>query len=213
MKTDQFIEILSSDLHPVKRGVVGKTLAWALIVGGAAAFGLMLVSVGVRPGLFGGTGPTFLALKLAFTISLIGAGAAFLSAASHPGRSSRKRFLLAFLPFVAVALLALGAVLLSAPMARHGMVFAAEWLTCLVCIPLFAIVPFAALIWALRMGAPTDLRRTGAIAGLVAGSLGAAAYAFHCSGDSLPFIAIWYGTPILLWTLIGAALGPRLLRW
>jgi hypothetical protein len=213
VKTDQFIDILSTDLQPVKRGVVGKALAWALVIGGAAAFGVMLVSVGIRPGLFAGTGTLFLVLKLIFTLSLIGAGAAFLSAASHPGRSSRKRFLLAFLPFLAVALLGLGAVLLSAPAARHEMVFASEWLTCLVCIPLFAIIPFAVLILALRLGAPTDLNRTGAIAGLVAGSLGAAAYAFHCSGDSLPFIALWYGIPILLWTLIGAMLGPRLLRW
>jgi hypothetical protein len=213
VKTGQFIDILSTDLQPVKRGVVGKAMAWALIIGGAAAFGAMLVSVGIRPGLFGGTGALFLALKLVFTVSLIGAGAAFLSAASHPGRSSRKRFLLAFLPFLAMALLGLGAVLLSAPTARHEMVFGAEWLTCLVCIPLFAIIPFAVLILALRLGAPTDLKRTGAIAGLVAGSIGAAAYAFHCSGDSLPFIALWYGIPILLWTAIGAVLCPRLLRW
>lgn len=213
MKTDQFIDVLSSDLQPVKRGIVGKTLAWALVIGGSAAFGLMLVSVGIRPGIFGGPGLAFLALKLLFTLSLIGTGAALLNAASHPGRNGRKRLLLIFLPFLAIAFLALGAALLSAPTARHEMVFGAEWLTCLICIPLFAIVPFAALIWALRMGAPTALKRTGAIAGLVAGALGAAAYAFHCSGDSLPFIAIWYGTPILLWTLIGALLGPRLLRW
>jgi hypothetical protein len=213
VKTDQFIEILSADLEPVKRGIVGKALAWALIIGGAAAFGAMLVSVGIRPGLFRGSGALFLALKLIFTISLIGAGAAFLSAASHPGRSSRKRFLLAFLPFLAVALLGLRAVLLSVPAAPHAMVFASEWLTCLTCIPLFAVIPFAVLILALRLGAPTDLKRTGAIAGLVAGSVGAAAYAFHCSGDSLPFIAVWYGIPILLWIVIGALLGPRLLRW
>ena len=42
---------------------------------------------------------------------------------------------------------------------------------------------------------------------------GAAAYAFYCPDDSLPFIAIWYGAPIALITLAGASLGPRLLRW
>lgn len=213
MKTDQLIGLLSSNLQPVKHGTVRKTLAWALIIGGAVAFGLMLVTIGIRPGIFEGTGLVFLVVKLLFTLSLIGAGAAFLTAASHPGRNGRKRFLLAFLPFLAIASLGLGAVLLSNPLARHDMVFGTEWLTCLTCIPLFAVVPFAALIWALRMGAPTNLRRTGAIAGLVASALGAAAYAFHCSGDSLPFIALWYGVPILLWTLLGAVLGPRLLRW
>jgi hypothetical protein len=55
--------------------------------------------------------------------------------------------------------------------------------------------------------------RTGAIAGLVAGALGAAAFAFHHPGGSVPFIALWYGGSILLCTLVGAILGPRLLRW
>jgi len=38
-------------------------------------------------------------------------------------------------------------------------------------------------------------------------------YALHCTDDSLPFIAVWYGGTIVLCTLAGAALGPRLLRW
>jgi hypothetical protein len=88
-----------------------------------------------------------------------------------------------------------------------------RWQTCLLCIPLFAVIPFAALIRALRQGAPTNLIRTGAIAGLVAGALGATAYAFNCADDSLPFIAIWYGGSIALCTFIGAKLGPKLLRW
>jgi len=36
--------------------------------------------------------------------------------------------------------------------------------------------------------APTDLTRTGALAGLVAGGISATAYAFHCMDDSLPFV-------------------------
>jgi hypothetical protein len=59
----------------------------------------------------------------------------------------------------------------------------------------------------------TDLKRTGAIAGLVAGALGATAYAFHRPDDSIPFIAVWYGAMIALCASIGALLGPRLMRW
>jgi len=68
-----------------------------------------------------------------------------------------------------------------------------NWLECLLSIPLIAIVPFAAIIWAVRQAAPTDLVRTGALAGLVAGGVSATAYAFHCTDDSLPFVALWYG--------------------
>jgi hypothetical protein len=93
------------------------------------------------------------------------------------------------------------------------MILGTEWAMCAFCIPLFAVIPFAALIWALRRGAPTNLRRAGAIAGLVAGALGAVAYAFHCPDDSIPFVALWYGAMVGLCALIGAILGPRFLRW
>jgi hypothetical protein len=51
------------------------------------------------------------------------------------------------------------------------------------------------------------------MAGLVAGSLTATAYALHCPDDSLPFIAVWYGGAIAVCALLGAKLGPWLLRW
>ena len=76
-----------------------------------------------------------------------------------------------------------------------------------------AIVPFAVSIWAVRKGAPTNLVRAGAFAGLIAGGVSAIGYALHCTDDSLPFISVWYGGTIVLCTLAGAALGPRLLRW
>src|ERR1700722_11909331 len=61
-----------------------------------------------------------------------------------------------------------------------------------------------------RKEAPTNLRRTGAVAGLVAGALGAAVFAVHHPGGTIPFIALWYGGSILLCTLFGAIIGPRL---
>jgi hypothetical protein len=49
-------------------------------------------------------------------------------------------------------------------------------------------------------------------AGLIAGGMSAMAYALPCTEDSFPFVAVWYGGTIVLCTLAGAALGPRLLR-
>ena len=77
----------------------------------------------------------------------------------------------------------------------------------------FAAIPLAAVIYALRKGAPTRLKLCGGIAGIVAGGIGAAAYAFNCTSDTIPFIAIWYGAAIVLCAVIGAQLGPRVLRW
>lgn len=93
------------------------------------------------------------------------------------------------------------------------MVLGDQWLECLISIPIIAVLPFAVIMWAVRMAAPTNLARTGALAGLVAGGISAIAYALHCTDDSLPFVALWYGGTIVLCTIAGALLGPRLLRW
>ena len=83
----------------------------------------------------------------------------------------------------------------------------------MISIPLIAVVPFSVIIWAVRQMAPTDLARTGAFAGLVAGCLSATGYALHCADDSVPFFAVWYGGTIALCAYAGWKLGPKLLRW
>jgi hypothetical protein len=213
MKTDQLIDMLSTNVEPVKSGQVWKPLIWALAIGGAASFCVMLATVGLRTDAAGGIHVGFLALKLLFMLSVIGTGTALLMKLIRPGQEARKLFRFLFLPFLVAGFVGIIALALEPSAAWHPMILGTQWVTCLYCIPLFAIVPFAVLIWALRKGAPTNLKRTGAIAGLVAGALGATAYAFHCPDDSLPFIAIWYGAMVLLCAWIGARLGPRLLRW
>jgi hypothetical protein len=61
--------------------------------------------------------------------------------------------------------------------------------------------------------APTRLALAGAAAGLLAGSAGALIYALHCPEMEAPFLAIWYLLGMLIPTAVGAAIGPRLLRW
>jgi hypothetical protein len=212
MKTDQLINLLSTNLEPVKRAETKKTLTWTILAGGLAAVCLMLVTVGLRPG--GGWFISgYLLLKLLFMLILIGAGAALLAKLVSPGQDGRKLCTVILLAFLGVGAAGVCALVLGPPAARDQMMMGSQWVTCALCIPLFAIIPFSALIWALRRGAPTNLARTGAVAGLVAGALGAVAYAFHCPDDSLPFIALWYGGMVALCALLGAMLGPRLLRW
>ena len=213
MKTEQLIDMLSTNLEPVKREKTGRMLAVAILVGAAAAFGVMLLTVGLRPSAGGASDLGFLVLKLLFLLSLIGLGAGLLSRLVRPGHDGRRLLVLIFLPFVALGLAGVVRLALERPAAWGSMILGTQWATCLFCIPLFAVVPFAVLIGALRKGAPTNLSRTGAVAGLVAGSLGAVAYAFYCPDDSVPFIALWYGGMVALCALIGAIIGPRLLRW
>jgi hypothetical protein len=65
----------------------------------------------------------------------------------------------------------------------------------------------------LRQLAPTRLRLAGAGAGLLAGALGATVYGLHCPETGAAFVATWYSLGVATWAAIGAALGPRLLRW
>ena len=43
--------------------------------------------------------------------------------------------------------------------------------------------------------------------------LAALAYALACTEPAAPFIAVWYTLGIALCGVLGAALGPKLLRW
>lgn len=213
MRTDRLIEMLSTNVEPVAPRWLEKAMIWAVVAGAVAAFSVMLLTVAPRQNLAGVGELGFLGLKLLFAIGVIGPGVAYLMQSVRPGQNTQKPFAVLSLPFAVIAAVALAAVLAGPSATRTSMIFGTRWAMCLVCIPLFAVLPFAALIWALRKGAPTNLRRTGALAGLVAGGLGAAAYAFHCPDDSLPFVAVWYGGSIALLGAIGALLGPKLLRW
>jgi hypothetical protein len=155
----------------------------------------------------------FMFVKIGFAAAVTVLGWRLLIRHTRPGGENHSRIFLTGVPFV--ALVALAAVnLILVPAAHWSQLFTGErLLQCLLSIPVMAIVPFAVIVWAVRNAAPTNLLRTGALAGLVAGGIGAMAYALHCPNDSLPFIALWYGGAIVFCALGGAALGPRLLRW
>jgi len=177
------------------------------------ALGITLVGLGVRTDLMTARTLAFLLLKLAFTVGIVGVASIYLTRLSRPGGDKRTSSISAAMPFAAIVLLAVISLGFAPSSHWNKMVMGDEWLECLLSIPIIAIVPFAAAIWAVRRAAPTNLARTGAFAGLIAGGVSAMAYALHCTDDSLPFVAVWYGGTIVLCTLAGAALGPRLLRW
>ncbi|WP_027547345.1 NrsF family protein [Bradyrhizobium sp. WSM2254] len=213
MKTDELITALSAGVEPVNRRLVNRSVGIALVVGMAVAIGLTFFAFGVRTDLTAPRPLIFLLLKFAFAIGTAGAASVYLARLARPGGERKVSPGLAALPFVAILVLA-GVSLGQAPSSHWDrMVMGDQWLECLISIPIIAVVPFAVVIWAVRQAAPTNLVRTGAFSGLVAGGVSAMAYALHCTDDSLPFVALWYGGTIVLCTLAGALLGPRLLRW
>lgn len=213
MKTTDLVDMLSANVEPVGRGLVGRTISIAVAAGAVIALGFMLVGLGVRADLTTIQAVAFLLLKLAFALAVVGVAVLYLTRLARPGAGRGMSPLTIAVPFAAIALL--GAISLGDAPSSHWnrMIFGDAWLECLLSIPIIAVLPFAVTILAIRRAAPTNLVRSGAVAGLIAGGVSAMAYALHCTDDSLPFVAVWYGGTIVLCTLAGAVLGPRLLRW
>ena len=213
MKTDDLVAMLSANVEPVGGGLVGRAISIAVAAGAVIALGVALAALGIRADLTTTRAVAFLSLKLAFEMAVVGVAARYLTKLARPGAERGISPLTIALPFAAIALF--GVIGLSGAPSSHWnqMILGDEWLECLLSIPIIAVVPFAITIFAVRRAAPTNLVRAGAVAGLIAGGISAMGYALHCTDDTLPFVAVWYGGTIVLCTLAGAAFGPRLLRW
>ena len=213
MKTDDLINLLGTNIEPVRGGQLRNTLLAGLAVGALAALCLTLMFFGAPEMAFGGENFGLKVVGLAFALGLITAGTSFLFRAARPGEPGRKPLMFIGLLFVAAVAACIATLAVSDPASWRSAVFGPHWAACLLCIPLFAIAPFASLMWALRREAPTNPVWTGAVIGIVAGALAAAAYTLHQPAGSIPFIVFWYGGPVVVCAVIGAILGPRLLRW
>ncbi len=213
MRTDELVAMLGTNVERVDRRQVKRTIGVAIALAIVAALGSSVLVLGIRTGLNDIGALTFLVLKVAFSTGVVALTSMYLIRVARPGGERRTPVVLLVLPFVAIMILAAIDLAFAPSSHWNKMVVGDQWVECLLSIPIIAIVPFAAIVWAVRQMAPTDLVRAGALAGLVAGGVSAAGYALHCTDDSLPFVALWYGGTIALCTLVGAMLGPRLLRW
>ncbi|HSM95505.1 MAG TPA: NrsF family protein [Rhizomicrobium sp.] len=212
MKTDDLIATLAADAPGQQTGLRRAFLAAA---GGGALIACVafLATLGPRPDFMQALHTMRFDFKFVVTLAL--AASAFLVARdmSRPEvHRSRMRKLLLTAPVLLVVAVALE--LYSVPQSQwmprligHNMRF------CTTMVPLFALGPLALLLWAFRNGAPENPARAGAVAGLIAGGIGAAFYAAHCVDDSPLFVATWYTLAIGFVTGLGALLGSRFLRW
>jgi len=213
MRTEELIDVLGRSAQPVDRAIVKRRVAMALLIGGGFAVCVAIALLGTRPDLATAAAMGFVAVKVGFGAAIFSLAAFYLVRIARPGGEGRVSLPVMAVPFLAIVALAAAVLAGASPAHWDRMVMGQDWVECLVSIPLIAVVPFAAVIWAAGRAGPTDLVGAGAFAGLVAGSISAMAYALHCTDDSLPFVTVWYGGTIALCTLAGALLGPRLLRW
>jgi hypothetical protein len=213
MRTDDLIDVLSADLAPVDHRRTSRWLSFAIAAGILVVIAIVFGVLGPRPDVTNVASWIPALFKIATTAVVLIPASVYLIRLSRPGGEHGASLALVLLPFAAVITLA--SLSIAAGSSEHARLalFSDEWIECIVSIPLIAIVPFAVITWVVRQMAPTDLARTGAFVGLVAGCISAIGYAFHCANDTVPFFAVWYGGTIALCTFAGWKLGPKLLRW
>jgi hypothetical protein len=208
MKTDQLITLLAADAgsrpaHPGARAILWLPGAVALM---AAVF---LGTFGPRAGLFETAILQATALKVGFGLLLVLAAGHAALRLVRPGADPMRH-----VPWLAGALvLVLAAMLIDRSWTALPAPRVTSIARCMLFIPLMALLPLAGWFYALRAGATTSPRLSGALAGLASGGLAILAYALNCTEDSPLFIGLWYSLGAIVAGCIGAWAGPRLLRW
>ncbi|OUM28811.1 anti-sigma F factor [Pseudomonas putida] len=213
MKTDDLIALLAAGEGPVDRHALARRLLLALVGGGLGAVLLTVAIFGVRGDLAQVAHTPLFWAKLALPGSLALFALWLTQRLARPGVKGGLLWGLLGLPLVLVWLGA-AVSLLGAPVdARMDLLFGRTWRTCPLNITLLSVPTFIAVFWAIRGLAPTRLRQAGAAGGLLAGATATLAYCLHCPEMAVPFWGLWYVLGLLVPTAVGAALGPRFLRW
>jgi hypothetical protein len=212
MDTDSLIRGLSRDAA-AGTPRLGRLLALGFAIASGLAGLVWLVLLGPRADIAEAAATLRFPFKFAVTLALVATAALAWRAAARPGTPVGPA---AMLLLIAPALLAAGVIaeLAAVPEGeRMARMIGTNSAVCLTFIPLIGALPLAALLGALRQGAPTRPALAGTLCGLAAGGLAATFYAAHCIDDSPLFVAVWYSIAIGMLTLAGALCGRLVLRW
>lgn len=212
MRTNDLIDAIAADAAtPPKRLTPA---FWAGL--GVSAVGAWIAStmtMDPRPDIAAALETVRFPLKFVLTSAFGIAAAALAMRLARPGVGAGPARVAIMVAFAMLAV-AVGTELLVVPSdAWAARLVGQNWLVCLIHLPLFSAIPLAAILIAMRRGAPSSPTRLGAAAGLLAGAVGATFYAAHCPDDSPLFVAVWYTLAVGMVTLVGAALGTRFLKW
>ncbi|MDP4612841.1 MAG: DUF1109 domain-containing protein [Limnohabitans sp.] len=212
MKTNDLIALLASDtLQPQKP--VRQQLLRQLVLGAVVCGVLLFTLFGLNPQMDQmAVHPAFIT-KMLWLTALMGFSLYGLFRLARPGVGAGHTLWGIGLALLAMFSLGLLQLLQTDSGAQTAQWMGGSWQVCSVSITALSLPVLGALLWALRQLAPTRPVLTGAVAGVLAGSLAASIYSLHCTETSLTFFAVWYVAGMALATALGALLGTRWLRW
>ncbi len=212
MRTSDFIAALAADAvpEPIR---LGRRVGAALAIGFIVSVAIYALLMGPRPDVAEAVRTVRFNLKFVDAFAFALPSLLLTLRLARPDAKPRALALWLLAPFV---LLAAGVVV------ELIVVPSDEWLNrlvghnsmfCMRMIPLLAAPLLAALIVALRAGAPLHPALTGAVAGAASAGIAALLYASHCPDDSPLFVATWYPLATLICMGVGALAGRRFLAW
>ncbi|BEP54910.1 DUF1109 domain-containing protein [Variovorax sp. V118] len=213
MKTDELVNLLAAGEVAVPRRSASGRIGLAVLAALPVSFVILFGEYGLRPDLVQAMFWPMFWVKVLFPLCIAAAAFVTVQRLARPGVRVRHAWWGGVLPVLGIWGLA-AFVWFSVPIEeRMPLLMGQSWRICALSIGFMALPVFAATFVALRGLAPTRPALAGAAAGALAGGVGASVYALHCMELTAPFLAVWYVSGIAVPVLLGAALGPRLLRW
>jgi len=211
MKTDSFIAFLAKGAQVEPKPAIGPRLLGTASLGLIVSLTLVVVVIGFLPkATFATLSPW---MKLTYTLLLVAVASYLTTGLSQP--LARLAWPLKGLWLTWLTMLGVGAwTLYQTPTPdRLDHLLGQTWLLCPWTVLLVSLPGLVLLQRTMRSFAPTALKEAGFASGLLAGALGATAYALACPEDSAAFVAIWYTLGILLTGVVGAFASRWLMRW
>lgn len=213
MRTDDLVRALANGAGAADAGVAPRRYATALTLGAIGALAVVAVKLGFNPALAALAAHPMFWVREAFVLGVAVAGFVALARLARPGVPLGRAAWAPAAPVITMWALAAAVLLVASPDARAALVMGSTWRVCPLNITLVSLPVLAAALWAARGMAPTRPALAGAAAGVLAGGVGALAYTLHCPEIEAPFLGVWYVLGMAAPVLIGAAIGPKLLRW
>lgn len=210
--TDNLIDRLADKLVPVPAKRLERRLTVAILGGASVVLSLIIGLIGLRADLSTAIAGFDFWVKLVYTASLALIALAGARQLARPEISGINMAAFA-VPVGALVLLAIFELCTSPSGQRNTLIFGDTWRECPILIAGLSL-PLLAILLRLFAGfAPQRPRLTGAVVGLVAGAMTAMLYSLHCPETAMTFLLIWYTAGIAIIAIIGAIVGPRILRW
>ena len=212
VRTSELIAALAAD--PVPKPIrLGRRVAVALVIGLVGSLALYGLLLRPRPDIDEAMGTMRFGLKFVNSLAFALPSLLLTLRLARPDARPSALALWLLAPFLLLAAGVVAELWLVPQSAWMSRLIGTNSMHCTTMIPMLAAPILAALIVALRAGAPLHPALTGALAGAASAGVAALLYASTCPDDSPLFVATWYPLATLICAGVGALAGRRFLAW